>query len=106
MQCRKATDRRACTSLMIQPGMKMRFDKQKGQRLHKQFRGITNFSGMWWLHDSKRWVDKLPMPLTEIAGTTAPCRTLRAFRRHLKKHPNIKGKAILISRFVGFDVYA
>jgi len=84
----------------------MKFEAQRGNRVHRNFVGVTNFSGMWWLFNSKKWVDKLPMPLTETAGTTAPCRTLRAFRRHLRKHPEIRGKAVLVNRFPGCDVRA
>ena len=84
----------------------MRFDKPKGQRMHRYFVGITNFSGMWWLEKSRKWVETLPFPLKECASTTAPCRTLRAFLRHLRKNPSIHGNAILVSRCRGFCIYA
>jgi hypothetical protein len=85
----------------------MRYDRPKGQRMKRYFCGITNFSGMWWLNESKYWEYEVnDIPEKESYGTHAPCRTLRAFRRHLRQHPEIKGKAVLCSRFIGHDVYA
>jgi len=84
----------------------MRFDKQKPYRVNRYFHGITNFDGFWWLVDSKVWVKDLPSPLTEPVSTYTPCRTLKAFRRHLRNHPEIQGKAVLASRYHGYDVYA
>jgi len=84
----------------------MRFDKQKPYRVNRYFCSITNFDGLWWLVDSKVWVKDLPSPLTEVATTSVDCKTLRAFRRHLRNHPEIQGKAVLVSRYKGYDVYA
>lgn len=83
----------------------MRFDKPKGQRLHKHFWGITTTTVMWWSVDDNKWIDDIPDNHGTLS-TNKPCKTLRAFRRHLRKHPEIRGKAILVSKFVGYDVYA
>jgi hypothetical protein len=84
----------------------MKYDQSKPFRFRRYFHGITNHSGLWWLSQSKIWVEDLPSPLTEMASTHAPCKTLRAFRRHLRNHPELKGKAILVSKYAGYDVYA
>lgn len=82
------------------------FEKPKGQRIHKRFIGVTNFSGLWWCHKSRVWVEDIPDPSRETVGIEAPCHSIRAFRRHLRKNPNIRGKAILVSRFIGYNVKA
>lgn len=84
--------------------MKLKFERTKGNRIHKRFLWVTNFDGLWWLCKSKKWVSELPKPLTEDASTCCGCKTVKAFKRHLRKHPIIKGKAVLVSRFEGFDV--
>ena len=83
----------------------MRFERQKPYRWHRYFHGITNHAGFWWLEKSKIWAKDLPVPLTEPARSIVPCKTLRAFRRHLRNHPEIKDVAILTSKYAGYDVY-
>lgn len=84
----------------------MRFDKHKGQRLYNQFFGIY-VPGMWWIPSIQNWVtDYLDIEDYNMASNFCRCNTVRAFRRHLRKHPCIKGRAVLRSRFVGYDVYA
>lgn len=83
----------------------MRFEKPRGQRLHKRFIWITNFSRMWWLEKSKRWSASIN-DIDEDCTNCVNCKTLRAFRRHLRKHPEIRGKAILVSEFSGYDIFA
>lgn len=88
----------------------MKFEMDKPYRLHRYFLGVR-VNNHWWFHDSKRWV---PDNLVEIIHNTtgegfsshAPCKTLRAFRRMLRKHPNIRGRAELVSRYVGYNVFA
>ena len=95
----------------------MRFEKPKGQRLYKQFNGVK-VTGWWWLPEFKEWVEDpniLNGPFDEwfsdyLSKQTrqnfAPCKTVRAFKRMLRRYPWIKGKATLISRYKGCDVYA
>lgn len=83
----------------------MKFARPKGQRFHKQFRSVTNFSGLWWVPHYQKWCYYCDIN-GHLAQSWAPCKTVRAFRRHLRKHPEIRGKAALVSRFVGYDVYA
>jgi len=79
----------------------MKFEQCKGNRLHKQFIWITNFSNLWWSPAKNKWVEK---PEDSCYSNCKKCRSLKAFRRHLRKHPEIRGKAILVSRFIGYDI--
>ena len=84
----------------------MRFDKPKGQRLNRYFFGVC-VVGMWWVPSVNKWVEDI----NEVddyhgASTFFDCKTMRAFKRHLRKNPEIKGLATLRSRYIGHDVYA
>jgi trehalose-6-phosphate synthase len=81
----------------------MRFDKPKHQRLHKRFVWVE-VEGMWWDLRGKTWIETVRSDMDYSSGRY--CRSLRAFRRMLRKHPHIKGKATLVSRYVGYNVYA
>jgi hypothetical protein len=80
----------------------MIFDRPKGQRLHKQFVWVE-VDGMWWDLNGKQWTGEAQSDTDYSSGRY--CRTLRAFRRMLRKQPHIKGKATLVSRYSGYDVY-
>ena len=101
----------------------MRFQKPKGQRLHKRFWGVQ-VDGYWWMEGGRAWI---PMKLYSTEpnaiitrweewikllekrgglSNTAPCRSLRAFKRMIRKNPFLRGRARLISRFQGYDVWA
>jgi len=84
----------------------MKFDKPRGQRLHKQFIWITNHDNLWYVDSEKRWMCHDEIPELVCYSTCCDCRSIKAFKRHLRKHPEIRGKAILVSRFKGFNVYA
>ncbi len=81
----------------------MIFDKPKGQRLHKQFVWVE-VNGLWWDLRAKRWIETARSDMDY--SSCRWCRSLRAFRRMLRKHPHIKGRATLVSRYVGYNVYA
>lgn len=84
--------------------MKLHFDRPKGLRLHKRFFGV-NVKGMWWSVDTKEWVYEHDERST-LYCSSAQCNSVKAFRRHLRKHPNIRGKATLVSKFCGgYDVH-
>ena len=92
----------------------MRWQKPKGQRLHKRFAWVQ-VDGWWWLPEYRKWVQSndgslkdifAAYPKTIAADSGADCRSIRAFRRMLRKHPWIRGKARLCSRFKGYDVFA
>lgn len=84
----------------------MRFIKSKGSRNHKQFIWYQ-VEDLWYVPSVDKWLtyeeaNKLNVDFCSARG----CRSLRAFRKQLKKHPNIKGKAQLVNRFPDYDIYA
>ena len=80
-----------------------RFDAPLGERiLNSRFIGITNFDGLWWDYELKKWVPEIVGK--EGGSTHAPCRSYKAFLRHIRKHPELK-KAILVSRFEGYCIH-
>jgi hypothetical protein len=96
--------------------MKMMFgwDAPLGQRiLNSRFMGITTFTRnndqppLWWCYKTRRWVTST-LDLPDGGSTHAPCRSFKAFRRHLKKHlTELQGyDIILVSRYDGHDITA
>ena len=85
------------------------FEAPKGKRiLSSRFMGIKNYhQDFWWSHEQKKW-----LPFTQIevgwASSHAPCRSFKAFKRHLQRHPELKaaGDVVLISRFIGYNIIA
>lgn len=90
------------------------FEAPLRTRMHYDYCGIwvgRNQEGetRWWLNRDKAWVadyrddDRWK---TGGASNKAPCRTLRAFRSHLRRHRDeLKGlEVVLCSRFVGHNV--
>ena len=81
--------------------------------LNSRFMGITTFGltdnrpSLWWCHKSRRWVTST-VDATKGASTHAPCRSYKAFRRHLKKHAaELQGyDVVLVSRFQDQNVTA
>lgn len=69
---------------------------------------------MWWDMDNRRWIPSETFPWGKrnpkrdfASSSSAPCRSFKAFRRHLRKHPELAGRRVrLVSRFVGCDVWA
>lgn len=72
--------------------MSVRYEAPRGQRIKTRFIGIK-VEGQWWEE-------------AETYTNIKPCRSLRAFKRFVRKHPEFKGKMTLLSRFVGHHVYA
>ena len=85
------------------------FDAPKGTRiLRSRFHGITNFSmDLWWSYEHEKW-----LPLAECgtkgASSTVHCRSFKAFKSHLRRHPELQtGETVtLASRFGGHDIHA
>jgi len=69
----------------------MKYDLPKGQRIKKGFLWITCFDKtMWYCDDCNKWYDGVvtcPHPYSD----SKRCGSVRAFRRHLRKHPELKG---------------
>jgi len=96
--------------------MKMMVGFEAGIRerhLNSRFRGITTFTldqdqpPLWWCYETRRWVTST-LDLKRDGSTHAPCRSYKAFERHLKKHAaELEGyDVILVSRFDGYDITA
>lgn len=93
------------------------FDAPVGTRIKRsRFCGITVAEpGVWWDKTNRRWRDD-----SEIAwgknnperdydlSSHAPCRSFKAFQRHLRKHSEkLAGRKVrLVSRFADHDVVA
>lgn len=85
------------------------FEAPKGTRiLSSRFHGITNFEeNLWWSYEHKKW-----LPLEECgtkgASTTLHCRSFKAFKSHLRKHPELQTvkTVVLASRFMGHNITA
>lgn len=83
------------------------------RHLNSRFMGITTFTlnkdqlPLWWCYETRRWVTST-LDLKRDGSTHAPCRSYKAFERHLKKHvAELEGyKVILVSRFDGYNVNA
>jgi hypothetical protein len=67
---------------------------------------ITTSDGLWWCVKTKCWVDDV-RKASGPASSHAPCKSYRAFLRHIRKHPELKGReVILVSRFIDYDIIA
>lgn len=85
--------------------MSIEFEAPRGQRAHRYFWGVGLVgSNLWWNRNKRVW-EPLNTSKDCCYSNIAPCRTLRSFKRMLRKHPNIKGQAQLISKYVGYDVW-
>jgi hypothetical protein len=88
--------------------MPLKYDKPKGKRFKRYFIGIyvrTTYP-YWYNNDLKKWehVNKVRWDLYEYSNYVK-CNTIRAFRRHLRKNKEMKGKLMLVNRYIGYDAY-
>lgn len=75
--------------------MKIIYSKPKGQRIKRYGLGIE-VNGMWFEEETKTWKRGAKPPFSN----TVPCSTVRAFRRHIRKHKEIQ-EARWVCAFVG-----
>lgn len=87
------------------------FEAPKGSRVHRYFHGITVMPpgpNRWWLRHHKCWVEDFRADDRWHKGCSshARCRTLRAFRRHIRRHRHeLAGcTVVLVSNYVGHNV--
>jgi len=87
--------------------MKFRYEAPIGDRLARYFCGVEVDGFTWYPHIRQWLLNSAPWyaEMGSIRSSMATCRTLRAFRRMLRKYPNIRGKARLMSIYKGYDVY-
>lgn len=83
--------------------MELKYSKPKRQRIKNNFLWITDIDRNYYFDLSKnKWVKIFETKENKITSNRN-CRSVRAFRRRLKKMP--KGvKFTLVSKWVGFDV--
>ena len=77
--------------------------------LSSRFIGVTTYCDLWWSDTEKKWVDYKEVKDDEIySSTMTSCRSFKAFKRHLRKHPELKAadEVIFVSQFVGYDIRA
>lgn len=103
----------------------LEFEQPAGQRvLGHGFIGIECGWGdpdvtcdevMWWDMDNRRWIRSAEFPwgrgnsARDFTSTTmAPCRSYKAFLRHLRRHAGkVRGRDVrLVSRYMGCDIVA
>ena len=54
---------------------------------------------LWWSKKSRKWI--ILESMDGAMSTHAPCFSYRAFLRHLRKHPELKGYEVcLVGRYV------
>ena len=86
----------------------MRYQKQKPYRLKRYFIGIQDTNNShWYNEDLKKWEHESQAQFGKYSYSNRfkPCRTVRAFKRHIRKHPYMKGKLKLVNKYMGFEVY-
>jgi hypothetical protein len=97
---------------MKENSMNITFEAPHGQRILRcWFMGITTFRNddqpsLWWCNATRKWVTaRSSMPMG--GSSHAPCKSYRAFLRHLRKHPELKDyEVILVSRFHDNNIIA
>jgi hypothetical protein len=87
----------------------LRFEAPVGERLHRYFWAVTltepTEDDLWWNETLRKW-EPLHLNPTHYHSTHALCKTLRAFKRMLRKYPQIVGKCCLVSNYQKFNVYS
>ena len=85
--------------------MKLKFKANKTTRINHMFVGMTTFEENWgYNYDLKKWENKSSLEFGKYHRYSHQgCRTMKAFRRKLKKAP--KGvEFVLCSRYKGNDI--
>ncbi len=83
--------------------MKLRYKAKKRTRINYMFCGFTTFENGWWFNDNSNKWEINPKAGKKGFSSHQDCRTVKAFRRKLKKAP--KGVQFsLVSNWVGHDV--
>lgn len=84
--------------------MKLRYEQNKGNRLNSQMDGFEAVNCEWvWNYDLRKWTQEIESGKYGYSSH-APCKSVKAFRRMLKKAPKgIEFK--LWNKYVGCCVY-
>lgn len=87
---------------------KLIFEAKKGARLHRYFNGvaISQDRNNMWCPDLHKWGAMTDEDMRQhFIQNYRPCRTLKAFKRILRKSPHLTGRIVLTSKFIGFKVW-
>ena len=84
------------------------YDALVGERVNRYFFGITTFDDLWYCKDLDKWVSIDKVPDESGCSNYKHCRTIKAFKRNLRKHPELQasGEVRLVSRYMGLNVTA
>ena len=84
--------------------MKLKFEKNKGQRINHKFRFMSSYVLGWWYNtELKQWEYK-PEHGVYTMSSSKFCKSIKSFRRNLKKAP-FGVKFYLASNYIGgYDV--
>jgi len=83
-------------------------DAPPGARVLKRFFGVTVWNAnMWFCEDLNKWMTIDEVPAEFGASSHARCNSFKAFKRHLRKHPELRGQEVeLTSVFEGCNITA
>lgn len=83
--------------------MKLKYEAQKGFRVNYKFMGFTTHESGWWFNYNTEIWEKNPEAGEKGYSSHQSCKSMKAFRRKLKKAP--KGVEFwLVSRWQGCDI--
>lgn len=94
-----------------------KFDAPAGERMLKRFRSVTTWGKnkgqpiLWWCYATRTFresdTDLGYRSFAKGASSHAPIRSFKAFKRFLRKHPELKGyEVVLCNRFEDHNVTA
>jgi hypothetical protein len=83
------------------------FEAPKGGRFFRYGCGVTVIDKQepfWWDKEARRWIYFDP---NKSLSTHAPCRTFKAFKRHVRKHyEELKGREVIwANRFYNITAF-
>lgn len=83
--------------------MKLKYNAKNRSRINYGFLGFTTYEKGWWFnHNTNKWEQNIKASENNF-GFIQHCKTVKAFRRKLKKAP--KGvEFTLVSRWIGYNV--
>jgi hypothetical protein len=86
----------------------LKYEAPRGTRIKYGFLGVT-VDDLWYSEELRAWgtsPELIDKGATTSSNFQHNVRTVRAFRRFVRKHPQFRGKMTLCSRWVGHNVYA
>lgn len=94
-------------------GWKFTFEAENGNRIMKRFRSVTTFRKtddqefLWWSYKDRVFRTWDGPVLDASSNHSEPVRSFKAFKRFLRKHPELKGyEVVLCHRYIGYNVTA